>query len=176
MVSELRTEWSKTVRTAIARDATLSGLSKSYPVVLLHSRRLAGGGYFWSSYSFVESTADEEKHRNEVQLQFGNDSGGRRAFDVCMVNGQRNMVADLGKVDFLLNPDSASAKYLKPSPFGYAALVHHVYMEKIEDSRGNDFSVLFQIVAVDEQSRFMAFIWRQLPGGKAPNGAKSKEK
>ena len=159
----------------IARDATLSGLSKSYPIVLLHSRPLAGGGYFWSAYSFVQSTADEEKHRNDVQLLFGNASG-RQTFEVCMVTGQRNMVADLGKVNFLVDPDSASAKYLKPSPYGYPALLNHVYMEKIEDSRGNDFSVLFQIVAVDEQSRFMALIWRRLPGRRVADGTKGKEK
>ena len=42
----------------------------------------------------------------------------------------------------------------------------HVYLEKVEDDRGNRFFVLFQVVSVDEKSRYVAFLWRQLPGGK----------
>jgi hypothetical protein len=41
-----------------------------------------------------------------------------------------------------------------------------VYLERVRDDRGNNFYVLFQIVAVDKESRYMAFLWRKLPGGK----------
>ncbi len=41
-----------------------------------------------------------------------------------------------------------------------------VYLEHVKDDRGNDFFVLFKVLAVDKDSRYVAFVWRQLPGGK----------
>ena len=41
-----------------------------------------------------------------------------------------------------------------------------MYLERIRDNRGNNFYVLFKIVAVDKDSRYMAFLWRKLLGGK----------
>ena len=41
-----------------------------------------------------------------------------------------------------------------------------VYLERVRDTEGNNFYVLFQVIAVDKDSRYMAFLWRKLPGGK----------
>lgn len=46
------------------------------------------------------------------------------------------------------------------------AVVGRVYLERIHDDLGNNFYVLFQVIAVDKDSRYMAFVWRRLPGGK----------
>jgi hypothetical protein len=46
------------------------------------------------------------------------------------------------------------------------AVEGHVYLENVRDERGNNFFVLFQMIAVDKESRYMAFVWRRLPGGK----------
>ncbi len=46
------------------------------------------------------------------------------------------------------------------------AIAGHVYLEHVRDELSNDFFVLFQVIDVDPQSRYVAFIWRKLPGGK----------
>jgi hypothetical protein len=135
-------------------------------VVLLHSRRYTpGGGYLQSTYSFVYETADEGKHYNDVQLQFDN-GGGDRTFQVNMVTNQKNTVVDLGNVDFTTDPDQTKADVEGPDRQPHEAVQGHVYLEKVEDTNGNRFFVVFKVLAVDEQSRYIAFVWRRLPGGK----------
>lgn len=157
--------WEKAVREKIAKDPALKALAAKYPLVLLHSGRFAGGGYLQSAYSFIYETANAQKHGNDVQLLFDNGPG-NRTFQVNMLTNQKNTVADLGKVDFNVDP-----LLKKDHPGGAGrqqalAVDGHVYLEKVEDTNGNRFFVLFKIVAVDDESRYMAFIWRRLPGGK----------
>jgi hypothetical protein len=158
--------WEKTVREGIARDPALKALASKYPVVLLHSRQyFLDGGYLQSTYSFIYETADERKHYNDVQLQFDNCQGDR-TFQVNMVTNQKNTVFDLGNVDFNIDPSQAKADFAGPDREQHEAIKGHVYLEKVEDTNGNRFFVLFKILAVDEQSRYIAFVWRCLPGGK----------
>ena len=167
MVTELIAGWEVTVKKKFNDNAALKGLADKYPLVLLHTRRYAGGGYFQSAYSFLYETADETKHFNDVQLLFDNGTG-ENTFGVNMVVGQENRVADLGRVDFTKDPDPAkigadgepnwSSKECK-------AQEGHVYLEEIKDDRGNHFYVVFQVIATDKESRFLAFVWRRLPGG-----------
>jgi hypothetical protein len=167
MITELLANWDGIVQKSINDDAALKLLANKYPLVLLHTRRFAGGHYHQSTYSFVYETADEAKHFNDVQLQFDNGAG-KNTFGINMVVGQKNRVADLGKVDFAKDPDPAKIGIAgKPqwSSEECKATEGHVYLEEIKDDRGNHFYVVFQIVATDKDSRFLAFIWRKLPGG-----------
>jgi RNA polymerase sigma factor (sigma-70 family) len=157
--------WKKAVRDKIAQEPALKALAAKYPLVMLHSRRYASGHYLQSTYSFLYETADQEKHFNDVQLQFDN-GGGDCTFGVNMVTNQTNAVIDLGNVDFNTDPESTKADFKEQVRDRHKAENGHVYLEKVEDTNGNRFFVLFKIVAIDEQSRYMAFIWRRLPGGK----------
>ncbi len=168
VVRDLLAGWERDVRTRVGKSPPLKALTEKNPLVVLHSRRYAGGGYLHSAYSFVYETADEGKHRNDVQLLF--DNGSRSCiFDLNMVVGQQNLVVDLGRVDFLRDPDP---RKLDPDsdtfwvPGDCKAVEGHVYLERIRDDRGNKFYVVFQCLAVDKDNRYMAFIWRRLPGGK----------
>lgn len=157
--------WEKAVQERIAQDPALKALAARCPVVLLHSRhRYADGGYLQSTYSFLHETADERKHHGDVQLQFDN-GGGDGTFQVNMATNQKNTVVDLGNVDFTMNPSSAKADFEGPDQKPHQAIPGHVYLEKVADTNGNRFFVVFKVVAVDEQSRYMAFLWRCLPGG-----------
>src|SRR5262249_18385294 len=143
------------------------GLEKTYPFVLPPPRRYAGGRYLQSTYSFLYETADAAKHFNDVQLQFDNGTG-ENTFGVNMSVGQENRVADLGKVNFVKDPDPAKVGADGKSNWSSEeckAQEGHVYLEEIKDRQGNHFFVLFQVVATDKDSRFLAFIWRKLPGG-----------
>jgi tetratricopeptide (TPR) repeat protein len=168
MVSQLLSHWSEPVRKKVEDDPNLKKLTSEYPLVFLHSRRYAGGGYLQSTYSFLYKTTDETKHFNDVQLQFDNGRGDR-TFQVNMVNGQENRVADLEDVDFRQDPDPEKVPQAGKNGWHAnecLAVEGHVYLEKVEDSQGNRFCVVFKVIAVDKESRYMAFIWRQLPGGK----------
>jgi tetratricopeptide (TPR) repeat protein len=167
MTDGLLSDWKKIINKKIAKDADLVKLTGKHPMVILHSRRFAGGSYFKSSYSFNYETAEEGKHNNDVQLQFDNGTG-EKTFEINMLTNQRNLVTDLGKVEFNKEPDpnKLTEKEMKAWEKGNCkALEGHTYLEKIEDDRGNKFFVLFQIIAVDQDSNYMAFVWRRLPGG-----------
>jgi hypothetical protein len=159
--------WEKTVRDRMARDPDLKGLATKYPLVLLHSRRYApiSGYYGQSAYSFIYETANEDRHGNDVQILFDNGPG-EGTFQTYMLTNQKNVAVDLGKVDFAIDPSQTRADREGPDRGGHKAINGHVYLEKVEDTNGNRFFVLFKVVAVDEQSRYMALIWRRLPGGK----------
>jgi tetratricopeptide (TPR) repeat protein len=166
MLSVLMPVWEKAVREKVAQDPALQLLVAKYPMVLLHSRRYApSGDHHQSAYSFLYETTDERKHRNDVQIQFDN-GGADRTFQVNMVTNQKNTVADLGNVDFTMDPDRSRADVEGPDRDPHEAVKGHVYLEKVEDTNGNRFFVLFKVLAVDEQSRYIAFVWRRLPGGK----------
>jgi tetratricopeptide (TPR) repeat protein len=168
MIARLLSDWQEVVRKKADADPVMRKLASDYPMVLLHSRRYAGSGYFQSAYSFVYGTAEEEKHGNDVQLLFDN---GRRdsTLQFDMLVGQHNRVADLGEADF--RKDHDPAKVPKSGNRSWQvehcrAAEGHVYLEHIADDRGNNFFVVFQVVAVDRDSRYVAFLWRKLPGGK----------
>jgi hypothetical protein len=94
--------------------------------------------------------------------------GNPKTFAFNMVVGQQNLVADLGEAEFGKDPDPAKISIDQPGVFsGEAKAVEgHVYLERVHDDRGNKFYVLLRIVAVDKDSRYMAFVWRKLPAGK----------
>jgi hypothetical protein len=168
MIGKLVSAWQEAVRKKMSADPALRKLASEYPLVVLHSRRYAGGRYLQSCYSFLYETADEGKHFNDVQLEFDN---GRAdcTFTLRMVTGQQNRVADLGSVDFRRDPDSGKVPNVGPGSWQAGeclAVAGHVYLENVADNHGNDFFVLFQVVAVDKDSRYVAFLWRKLPGGK----------
>jgi hypothetical protein len=172
MVTELLTGWDGVVKKKISANESLKNITSKYPLVLLHTRRFAGGGYLQSVFSFIHETTEESKHRNNVQLQFDN---GRRdnTFTLNCVVGQENTIADLGKVDFTKDPDPTKVETNRESKWvskDCKAIDGHVYLERIKDDRGNDFYVLFQVVATDKDSRFVAFVWRKLPGGTVVKG------
>jgi tetratricopeptide (TPR) repeat protein len=170
MTAKLIAGWEPAIRGKISQDPTLKTLAAKYPLVILHSRRYAAGGYLQSAYSFVYETAQEDKHGNDVQLLFDNVWPPHRTFQINMVVGQRNTVTDLGDVDFDTDPPSREEEPNGPTVAEHKASEGHVYLEKVEDDRGNRFFVLFKIVALDKDSRYMALIWRKIPRGKVVRG------
>jgi tetratricopeptide (TPR) repeat protein len=168
MLDRLVAGWEKDIVTNAGKDAIIKRLVAKYPLVVLHSRRLASGSYFRSAYSFIDETTDERKHRNYVQLLFDNGSK-ENTFEINMLVGQHNLVVDLGAGDFTKDPDPRSVDPDGDNfwmPGGCKAVERHVYLEHIRDDRGNKFYVLLQILATDKGGRYMAFVWRRLPGGK----------
>ena len=166
-IERLIKQWDKQIRSSMQEDAKLKALAAKYPLVVLHSRHFyCQGDYKKSAYSFIYETADKAKHGSDVQILFHN-GGKPNTFQFNMVVGQQNLVVDLGKVDFAKDPDPSKISIDHPGvASGQAnAFEGHVYLERVRDDRGNSFYVLFQIVAVDKESRFMAFVWRKLPGG-----------
>jgi hypothetical protein len=166
-VEQLLRQWEKDVRTRLEKDAALKGLAAKYPLVVLHSRaRYATGNLGKSAYSFLYESADPDRHRNNVQLLFHN-GGEPNTFQLNTLVGQQNLVVDLDEADFGKDLDPAKINIDNPRVFSNHAhaLEGHVYLERVRDDRGNNFYVLFRVVAVDKESRYMAFLWRKLPGG-----------
>jgi hypothetical protein len=170
MVNGLRKSWEQAVKKLVEKDQKLQELAAKYSPVVLNSRRYTDGNYMGSAYSFSHETADPEKHKNRVELEFDNGRGDN-TFQVNMLVDQQNLVADLGEVDFKdfdlpKNVDLTD----KDKWHGEAkAVTGHVYLEKVRDSKGDDFFALFQVIATDKDSRYVAFIWRRMPGGKVGN-------
>lgn len=161
MVETLLAGWREGVLKKVGADPGLNALLAKYPLVVLHSHRYAGGENLQSMYSFLYETFGRLTHRSDCQLQFGN--GGRgNTFIIQITRAQQNRLADLGVVDFRQDPDPQKADFLTS---GIKAVEGHVYLEKVADDRGNNFHVLFQVVATDADSRFVAIVWRMLPGG-----------
>lgn len=168
MIDELLAQWNKGIKARIAKDVGLKALTGKYPLVVLHSRRYAGGGYLKSAYSFIDETADEDKHHNRVQVLF--DNGGKgNTFTINMTTDQKNLMVDLGNVEFTKDPDP---KKVDPDsdnfwvPDRCKVVEGHVYLERILDGDGNKFYTVLKVIAADKRSRYVAFIWRRLPGGK----------
>ena len=168
MLDPLLEGWQKDVYAKINKDARLKALTAKYPLVVLHARRYACGGYHKSAYSFIDETADESKHHNGVHLLF--DNGSRdNTFSINMTTDQRNLVVDLGAVDFTKDPDP---KKVDPDSDhfwvadGCKVVQGHVYLERVRDDNGNKFYVVIKVVAADKDSRYLAFVWRRLTGGK----------
>ncbi len=168
MIEDLLRGWESDVRAKVARDRELKALAARYPVVVLHSRRYAGGRYCKSAYSFIDETSDESKHHNGVHLLFDN-GGEDNTFNINMTTDQRNLVVDLGPADFTKDPDP---RRVDPDsdhfwmPDRCKVVEGHVYLERVRDDGGNKFYVVLQVIAADKESRYLAFVWRRLPGGK----------
>jgi hypothetical protein len=167
MATAILADWQKSVRRKVAKDPALRALTAKYPLVFLHTRRYAGGGYLQSAYSFPYQSAEVKQHHNYVQLLFDNGQGDN-FLQVNMLTHQTNAVADLGRARFAQDPNLQKVKQNGPrfSAVGAKAVEGHVYLERVQDTDGNHFFVVFQVVAVDPQSRYLAFVWRKLPGGK----------
>lgn len=178
-VLKLVHEWEKQVQEKIRKDESLLRLSAKYPLVLLHSRvRYTTFDHIretrWSAYNFVYETSDESRTQEYPNtggpghLVFDS-SGGWKAFDVNIHRDQQNLVADLGPADFEKDPDPKQVDMddgrVTWLPGNCVAVEGHVYLERIRDRVGNRFYVLFKVVDVDPNGRYMAFIWRRLPGG-----------
>jgi hypothetical protein len=167
MTDGLLASWDKDVKSKIAQDPTTQQLAAKYSLVILHSRRYAAGGYLRSAYSFIHETSNEKQHGNDVQVLFDNDRVHQNNFQIRMVTNQSNLVIDLGNVDFDKDSDAKKLADQSKKPWETSsckAVDGHVYLERVRDDRGNDFFVLFKIVALDKDSRYMGFIWRRLPG------------
>jgi tetratricopeptide (TPR) repeat protein len=168
MIDALLKRWEKEVTAKIDKNVNLKAVAAKYPLVILHSRRYAGGGYLQSAYSFIDETADDRKHHNGVQLLFS-DGPGDNTFYINMTLGQQNLAVDLGDGDFTKDPDP---KKLDPDSDNFWVPGHckvvqgHVYLERVRDDNGNKFYVVIKVVASDKESRYLAFVWRRLPGGK----------
>jgi len=151
----------------MAKDPALKKLAAKYPLVLLASREWFGGAK--CAFSFIDGTNDDVKQRKGVQLMFHN-GGYEKSFDINLEVGQSNLVADLGNVDFTKDPDPKAVDIDGEGqhtwmPDGQAE-EGDVYLERVRDREGNHFYVLFKVVALEKDSRYIAFLWRKLPGGK----------
>jgi hypothetical protein len=87
------------------------------------------GLYLQSAYSFLHERTQESRHRNDVQILF--DNGLRDGkFYVNMVTNQLNRVADLGAVDFEIDPDVAKVA-AKWRDYDCQAVEGHVYLQNV---------------------------------------------
>jgi hypothetical protein len=159
--------WEKDTRARLQQDERLRRLAAKYPLALLHSRHLyAGGDYKRSAYSFIYGTGDDKQHSGNAQLLFHNGAHPNTLWFNLHV-GDQHLVVDLGAVDFEKDPKPAAISIDAPGVCtGHVKVfLGHVYLERVRDDRGNNFYVVFQVVAVDPRSRYVAFLWRRLPGG-----------
>jgi hypothetical protein len=160
-------QWEKDVRERMEKDPNLKKLAAKYPLVLLHSHYLYGRwGCEQSSFSFNFESADPNIHGNRAQLQF---NGPTNKIGFQKLADQQNLVVDLGVADFATDPDPRAITIDDPRilPSYGKAVEGHVYLERVRDAAGNDFYVVFQVVALEkERGRYLAFLWRKLPGGK----------
>ncbi len=170
-VGPLLQQWEKDVRARLDKNDKLKALAETYSLVVLHSRaKYAGGDYKHSAYSFIYRTSDEKKHFNDVQLLFDNGDGAK--FQINMLNGQHNLVVELGKADFEKDPDPAKISIDHPGLVidNAKAVEGNVYLERVRDDRGNAFYVVLQVVALDKDNRYMAFLWRSSLEGRSSGG------
>jgi hypothetical protein len=166
-------EWEKSIRENSRKDPRLNKLCAKYPLVILHSQRYAarlGAGYLRAAYSFSHETADQFIHQGDVQLLFDGGAAENSLIINTSVDSQ-NLLADLGEVDFAKDPDLKGINLdgngvNSWDPKNGRATAGHVFVERVRDKQGNNFYVLFQVLAADRASRYTAFIWRFLPGAK----------
>lgn len=166
-VKPLLESWEKQVRKRINKNDKLKALAAKSRLVVLHSRRIfAKGDYLHSAYNFLFETSDPQKHGNYVHLLFHNSRP--NTFQFNRLNSDDNLLVHLGTADFAKDPDPRKISIDEPGVLGgdtAEATEGHLYLLRIRDDMAN-FYVLFQIVAVDKNSHYMAFLWRKLPGGK----------
>jgi hypothetical protein len=164
-LGKLLPEWRRAVEETMARDPVLKDLAGRYPLVLLHSRRFYGDEP-QCDFSFISATPGGGYDHNRAQILFDN-GGDPRQLVLNGIGDEVNLVLDLGRVDFTRDPDltphGLEARWMV---YSFEAVAGHVYLLRYRDPRGNDFWVLFQVVAVDRDSNYLAFVWRRLPGGK----------
>jgi hypothetical protein len=158
-------EWKKEVDQRIAKDDRLKKLAAKHPVALLHSRSqyAKGGRLGMSAFSFLFETADDKAHGNFAEMIF---NGGRKP--LIIASGRSCLIVDLGETDFEKDPDPKKISVTHPgfSPSEAEAKEGHVFLERVRDELGNHFYALFEVILVDPDSRYVAFFWRKLPGGK----------
>jgi hypothetical protein len=161
-------QWEQMVRKKTDKQPNVKKLLGKYPLVLLLSRQFyAKGNYGFSAYDFVRETNDEEKFGN-AHLLFMNGAGAAFQIEINLATNQQNLVVDLGKWDFDKDPDPKKITLNQSNIYTSSVKVQvgKVYLERVRDDRGNNFYALLQVVDVDPQSHYVAFIWRKLPGGK----------
>jgi hypothetical protein len=130
--------------------------------VLLHSRWMYDrGSSKRSAFNFISET----RGGPGGHLLF--DNGSPKVLTLNTLNGHQNFAVDLGTADFEqeLEPGRISIDGRRVFAADVPTVEGHVYLERVHDSRGNDFFALFQIIHVDPQGRYVAFLWRKLPGG-----------
>lgn len=166
LISQLTATFATAARKRIGGSPALRALINKYQFVFLTARRC--GGYDKCTFSFIYGTSDPQQHRNDVQLLFDN-GGEPRRLSINMLGGQENLIADLGDVDFEKNFDPKTVDVTKEKSWSgkdAEAIEGHVYLERVKDTRGNLFFVQFKVLVVDPGSRYVALVWRRLPGGK----------
>ena len=161
-------KWENDVREKIKKNPEFDKLAKDFPLVVLHSYSLfQKDGYGYSAFSFVHESSEPADFDGDPHLAFDWNRGVRKQIKINFHGGQRHLIAILGKADFRKNPDptkiSIDDKGVTSSKI--AAEEGVTYVEWVRDDLGNDFYAMFQILFVDPDSRFMAFVWRRLPGG-----------
>lgn len=164
--------WEKAVDKKVADDSSLKALAAKHPLILLTSRaRCKSLGK--PGYNFAQATTSP-RDANDLHILFDNGDAGFR-FDIAGHTGARCLFADLGDVDFEKDPDPRKIAIEGDRAWmqnNGKAIDGHVYLLRIwEPSDNRRFHVLMKVVAVEEHSLYMAFLWRKLPGGK-----ESKEK
>jgi hypothetical protein len=160
-------------------DAKLKPLAAKYPLVLLAEIPVEGNNAgpgdavpTKTQFSFVHETMDFRKLSDGPDLRFLADEEKSLAIQRRL----RNFIVDLGKQDFEKNPDLEKITIDHPGLSGYGGTARdgHLYLQHINTRRGSDFYVVFQIVAVEKDGQYMAFLWRKLPGGKVVKQAQPK--
>jgi hypothetical protein len=158
-------QWETDVGEQIAKDDKLKALAAKHTVGVVLSARLHGRRNNYSAYSFTHRTNDGTMCKGEVQLCF--DNGRPKTVDVRGGLRDRFFIVDLGKADFTKGPDlkQITIEDKRVQSHWAEMTAKHVYLERINDGCGNDFFVLFEVITLDADSRYLAFIWRKLPGG-----------
>src|SRR5205823_3757392 len=79
--------------------------------------------------------------------------------------------------DFTKDVDPRTIKIFHPGLHGTRAEVKrgHVYLERILDDKGNNFYVMLKVIHLDNDGRFVAFLWRRFPGGKVVVSQEEKQ-
>jgi hypothetical protein len=173
-IEQLMPKWEKDVKDRMSRDPRLRVLAAKYPLVLLHSEKLYTDGRTLgrSAYSFIHESTDEKVFKEGAQMVFHDYlmPANFRCF------GRDVLVVRLEATDFEQKIEPAKI------PINHPGILTHVfpidvaegetYLQRIRDEKGNNFYVVFQVVALDGQCRYMAFLWRTLPGGNHVGKAK----
>jgi hypothetical protein len=163
-INQLMQTWDKEVKARVSKDKALKPLVAKHHLVILHSAsKYSAGDASQSGYSFVQETALIKVHERFTDLIFHTEAG-PPTFRCTSC-----LVVKLGMVDFEKNLDLSKISIEHPGIVidnDPAAIEGHVYLQRIRYGPDNDFFVLIRVVAVDKDARYMAFVWRMLPGGK----------
>jgi hypothetical protein len=159
-LDKLRAQWADEVRRRYAKDEVVSVKLREHDLVVLASRRQYGDAR--SGWDFKGIGSFEQPF-----LMFHNGPLARPWAYATGSNNDHSYLLDLGKADFDKDPNLALLAINHPH-LGYHMEMKdgHVYLMQIRDNAGTHFYVVFQVLAADPKCRYLAFIWRRLPGGK----------